>query len=339
MKKILFLLPLFVLMVSCTQDQLSSEIAIPLKEHPRPDFERSPWQNLNGYWQFAPDSANMGESKNWQENPDAFTSRILVPFSWASPLSEITLPKLNIGWYARSFNIGRDSGWKGKNVFLIFGASDFHTKVWINGQFAGEHKGGYVPFEFDITSFIKGGSNRLVVRVEDEELDNRPSGKQYYGNSKGIWQTVYLEPRNEVHLSAILFTPDIDKSELKAEIHLSAPAPEGLQFRLAGRGNNILFESALAAGDTASRFTIPVPDMKLWTLDNPYLYEVTASLASKSVIDSVSTYFGMRKISAVTIPGKDFQYVALNNEPLYLRLHLTKATILKDFIRFLPMSS
>ena len=136
--------------------------------------------------------------KNWQENPDEFTSRILVPFSWASPLSEITLPKLNIGWYSRSSTVGRDEGWKGKNVFLIFGASDFRTKVWINGQFAGEHKGGYVPFEFNISPLLKGGSNRLVVRVEDEELDNRPSGKQYYGNAKGIWQTVYLEPRNDV---------------------------------------------------------------------------------------------------------------------------------------------
>ncbi len=334
MKTILSLLPLFFVMFSCSQNQPSAEIAIPLKEHPRPDFERNPWQNLNGYWHFAPDSANIGETKNWQDNADAFTSRILVPFSWASPLSEITLPKLNIGWYSRSFNIGRDNGWKGKNVFIIFGASDFHTKVWVNGQFAGEHKGGYVPFEFDITSFIKGGNNLLVVRVEDEELDNRPSGKQYYGNAKGIWQTVYLEPRNEVHLSSIRFTPDIDKSEVRTEIHLSAPAPEGLQFRLAGKGNNIEFESALDEGDTASLLIVPVSDMKLWTLDDPYLYEVTASLVSKKVIDSVSTYFGMRKISAVTIPGKDFQYVALNNEPLYLRLALDQSYHPEGFYTF-----
>ncbi len=334
MKKTLILLPLILMMVSCSQKQPLADITIPLKEHPRPDFERSPWQNLNGYWQFAPDSLNAGEKENWQENPGDFTSKILVPFSWASPLSEITLPKLNIAWYARTFNIGRENGWKGKNVFLIFGACDFHTKVWINGQYAGEHKGGYVPFEFNITSFLKGGRNQLVVRVEDEELNNRPSGKQYYGNAKGIWQTVYLEPRNDLYISAVRFTPDIDKAELGAEVHLSAPAPEGLQFTLKGKGNNVAFESSLVAGDTAARFKIPVTDMKLWSTDDPYLYDVTASLVSKRIIDSVKTYFGMRKISAVSIPGKEFKYVALNNQPLYLRLTLDQSYHPEGFYTF-----
>ena len=73
MKKTFFLLLLVFLLVSCTQKQPLSENGIPLKEHPRPDFERNPWQNLNGYWQFTPDSANIGETNNWQENPDAFS--------------------------------------------------------------------------------------------------------------------------------------------------------------------------------------------------------------------------------------------------------------------------
>jgi hypothetical protein len=325
MKKTFFILPLVLLMVSCSQNQPAADIQIPLKEHPRPDFERSAWQNLNGYWQFKPDSLNTGEKENWQENTDAFTSKILVPFSWASRLSEITLPKVNIGWYTRKFTVSQDFGWKGKNTFLIFGASDFHTKVWVNGNYAGEHKGGYIPFEFNITSFLKRGSNKLVVRVEDEELENRPSGKQYYGNAKGIWQTVYLEARNDFYISAIRFTPDIDRKEVNAEVNLSGPAPEGLKFRLAGKENNIGFESSVSTGDSIARFTVPVTGMKLWSLSDPYLYEVTASLVSKNTIDSVSTYFGMRKISAVSIPGKDFKYVALNNEPLYLRLTLDQS--------------
>jgi hypothetical protein len=249
-------------------------------------------------------------------------------------MSEITLPKLNIGWYARRFSVGKDAGWKGKNVFIIFGACDFHTKVWVNGKFAGEHKGGYVPFEFDISSLLKGGSNQLVVRVEDEELDNRPSGKQYYGNAKGIWQTVYLEPRNDLYISAIRFTPDIDNAEVSAEVHLSRPASEGLQFKLEGKGNNLAFESPLNTGDTLSTFKLAVADMRLWSLDDPYLYEVTASIVSKRVIDSVNTYFGMRKISAVTIPGKDFKYVALNNQPLYLRLTLDQSYHPEGFYTF-----
>ncbi len=249
-------MPLIILMFSCSQKQPLADIPIPLKEHPRPDFERSAWQNLNGYWQFAPDSAMTGEKENWQKNPESFTSKILVPFSWASPMSEITLPKVNIGWYARRFTVGRHNGWKGKNIYLIFGASDFHTKVWVNGQFAGEHKGGYVPFEFDITPFLKRGSNQLVVRVEDEELDNRPSGKQYYGNAKGIWQTVYLEPRNDIYISAIRFTPDIDKSRGRVlKFICQLRHLKVCSSGLTGKGNNITFESPLGAGDTTARFT------------------------------------------------------------------------------------
>ena len=243
MKKI-FLLSAFIFsLVSCSTEQPVPDADIPLAEHPRPDFERLPWLNLNGYWQFAPDSLNIGEKESWQGKPGSFSSRILVPFSWASPMSEVELPKVNVGWYSRNIRAGNTAGWKGKKVFLIFGASDFHTRVWLNGEYVGEHKGGYVPFEFDITPFLKKANNQLVVRVEDEELDSRPSGKQYYGNAKGIWQTVYLEARKDVHISSVRFTPDIDKAEVKAELTISTPAPEGLVFRIEGKGNGLRLES------------------------------------------------------------------------------------------------
>jgi hypothetical protein len=334
MKELSYFFLLVIIMISCRSEKFSPETDIPLQEHPRPDFNRGPWQNLNGYWLFAPDTLNIGEKENWQNNPQDFCTEILVPFSWSSPLSKVTLPEVNIGWYAREFKPVRREIRKGKNLFLIFGASDFHTKVWINGRFAGEHKGGYTPFEFNITEFLKKGNNQLVVRVEDEDLDNRPSGKQYYGNAKGIWQTVYIETRGDIYLKGIRFTPDIDKEEVSTEVHLSVPAPEGLVFRLHGKDNNIVFESGFREGDTTSVFRIPVAEMKIWDIETPYLYEVTASLASDNVIDSVGTYFGMRKISAVSIPGKDFSYVALNNEPLYLKMALDQSYHPEGFYTF-----
>ena len=332
MKKIFLFMPLLLIAYSCSTEQPVTDI--PLAEHPRPDFERSIWMNLNGYWQFAPDSLMEGEKENWQENPEKFTSKILVPFSWASPMSEIKLPKVNMGWYSREFTAGSGKDWKGKNIYLIFGASDFRTKVWVNGQYAGEHKGGYVPFEFNISPLLKNGINRLVVMVEDEELDNRPSGKQYYGNAKGIWQTVYLEPRSEVHITAIRFTPDIDRNQVNVEVRLSSPAAQSMKFRLMGKGNNIMFEAPVGEGDTTAIFQVPVSEMKLWTPDDPYLYEVTASIGSTKINDNVSTYFGMRKFSAVAIPGKDFTYVALNNEPLYLKLTLDQSYHPEGFYTF-----
>ncbi len=307
---------------------------IPLAEHPRPDFERSVWQNLNGYWHFRADSLNTGLSENWQNEPEFFDKKILVPFSWASPLSEIKMPKVNVGWYFRTFEIDDPQNWNGKETYLVFCASDFNTTVWINGTEAGKHSGGYVPFDFNISTLLVKGKNKIVVRVEDEELQNRPSGKQYYGNAKGIWQTVYLESRSKNYITNIRFTPDIDNQQVSVELNLSEKTEGPLQFNLAGKDNNISFQGEIPSGENSATFSVRVENMKLWDLEHPYLYEVTVEISGQNVNDEVSTYFGMRKISAVDVPGKDFQYVALNNKPIYMKLTLDQSYHPEGFYTF-----
>ncbi len=324
---ILFIL--VIVLFACSKKQ-----EIPLAEHPRPDFEREVWQNLNGYWHFKLDSDNVGLEKEWQKTPVIFTDKILVPFSWASPLSEVKRPKVNYAWYYRSFNIDDPKLWEGKNVYLVFCASDFNTTVWINGTEVGSHSGGYVPFDFNISDVLKSGDNNLVVRVEDEELDNRPSGKQYYGNAKGIWQTVYLEARPENYISGIKFTPDIDNNQVTVDVNLHEKAKNDLTFRLKGKGNEIDFTGKVPGGKSSGTFVIPIQNMKLWDLDHPYLYEVNAQIQNEKINDNVASYFGMRKISAMQVPGKDFEYVALNNKPLYMKLTLDQSYHPKGFYTF-----
>jgi hypothetical protein len=307
---------------------------IPLAEHPQPIFERPVWQNLNGYWLFKADSTNAGLTENWQTQTETFDKKILVPFSWASPMSEIKMPKVNVGWYSRTFSIENAKNWEGKNAWLIFCASDFHTTVWLNGKEIGQHSGGYIPFSFNISENLVEGENKLVVRVEDEELQNRPSGKQYYGNAKGIWQTVYLEARPENYIKNIRFTPDIDNQLVTAEVNLADNTASAVKFSLKGKNNQLGFEGEIPANSKTANFTIPITDMKLWNLENPFLYEVTASVTDGNSSDEVSTYFGMRKISAVEIPGKDFKYVALNNEPLYMKLTLDQSYHPEGFYTF-----
>lgn len=305
---------------------------IPLPEHPRPNFERSVWQNLNGYWQFKPDSLNVGLTENWQNEAEFFDQKILVPFSWASPASEVVLPNVHVGWYFRKFKIVNPEKWNEKETFLNFCASDFETTVWINGEKAGSNKGGYTPFDFNISQLLKEGENTIVVRVEDEELQNRPSGKQYYGNAKGIWQTVYLEARSENHISLVHFTPDIDLEEVKVKVQLQNKTSSKSEFIVYGSG--IDFKAEIAPEKSLAEFTVPIQNMKLWDLDNPHLYEVKATVRGENINDEVSTYFGMRKISAVEIPGKDFQYVALNNKPLYMKLALDQSYHPEGFYTF-----
>ena len=122
---------------ACSSTETTSEV-IPLPEHPRPDFERAQWVNLNGHWNFT-----FNESAARQGLADgsiqSFDQKILVPFPWGSPLSEVE-NKGDIGWYAKTITIPK--AWKGKRVFLVVGASDWETQAFFDGKELGIHQGG-----------------------------------------------------------------------------------------------------------------------------------------------------------------------------------------------------
>src|SRR5688500_3391543 len=140
---------------------------IPLPEHPRPDFERAEWMNLNGRWRFAFDARNEGERAGWPSGALPGGREIMVPFSWGAPLSGVP-DSADIGWYARSITI--PESWRGRRIFIVFGASVWRTTAWLDGTRLGEHQGGYTPFSFELTSLVRAGaSQRLSVRVDDTD--------------------------------------------------------------------------------------------------------------------------------------------------------------------------
>ena len=316
---------LWLVTVILTAPLFGASLPIPLPEHPRPDFERADWVNLNGVWQFRFDKENAGETGNWASKSAAeFPERITVPFSWGSKLSGLE-NKADIGWYRRAVKI--PEAWKGKRVFLVVGASDWITKGWIDGQPVGEHQGGYTPFEFELTSQVKWGEEQQVVlRVDDTPHPFKLEGKQGYGEAKGIWQTIYLEARPMLHLTSLHFTPDIDAGNvtIKAGFNaaVSADAVLGIHFK-----NGEFPDAArpVPAGVREMSWVIPVEKAHLWSLDDPYLYEVGTSLTALGDADHVSGYFGMRKISVEKLPGTEFPYVALNHKPIYLQITLDQS--------------
>ena len=140
MKAVLLILTL----AAAALDAQAPSAVIPLPEHPRPDFERAEWVNLNGRWRFAFDAANRGEQAGWAASALPGTREILVPFSWGSALSGVP-DSADIGWYARSVTV--PAAWNGRRVFLVFGASDWKTTAWLDGQRLGEHQGGWLKHE------------------------------------------------------------------------------------------------------------------------------------------------------------------------------------------------
>ena len=148
----------------------------PLPEHPRPDFNRPTWKNLNGSWDFKFDSDNRGLKEGWFKGTK-FDKKIIVPFPWGSKLSKVK-DEANIGWYYREINIPKD--WRSKRTFITIGASDWETSVWIDGKFVGKHQGGYVPFSFDLTPHLKYGQNqKLTIRVDDAAGDPKKFNRGY----------------------------------------------------------------------------------------------------------------------------------------------------------------
>ncbi len=298
--------------------------AVPLPEHPRPDFMRSLWLNLNGEWQFEFDAQNKGVEESWFAADKPFAETILVPFPWGSPLSQVK-DEADIGWYRRMITVPPD--WMGKRIFLVVGACDWETTGWLDGLMLGRHEGGYTPFEFELTRLVKWGTEQtLTLRVDDAARDFQLFGKQGYGNARGIWQTVYLEARPMVFLRKVHFLPDIDRGTVTLRASFSEKTDiDGfleIQFKNADRQPERRFFSA---GSKEVEFTFSLTDAHLWSLEDPFLYEVDAVLSVGDQVDRVATYFGMRKISVVPFPGKDFTYIALNNKPVYLQLTLDQA--------------
>nr|WP_293167027.1 sugar-binding domain-containing protein [Allomuricauda sp.] len=303
---------------------------IPLPEHPRPDFKRSEWTNLNGKWSFKFDKEDKGLEQNWKEGKVAFNKTINVPFPWGSELSGVA-DEADIAWYKKEIKV--DDSWRGKRTFVVIGASDWETTVWLDGVKLGTHQGGYVPFSFELTDHITyGRSQQLVIRVDDIRRDFTLYGKQGYGNARGIWQTVYLEARGTQYLDALHFTPDIDQSKVVATAYLpdDALVDQTVTVSVETASGPLKKTITIPQGSYTGSVSIEIPNQHLWSLDDPFLYDATAQLGN----DVVESYFGMRKISVKDMPGTDYPYIALNNEPIYLQLALDQSYHQEGFYTF-----
>ncbi|HTL55140.1 MAG TPA: glycoside hydrolase family 2 TIM barrel-domain containing protein [Candidatus Limnocylindrales bacterium] len=327
----LFAFQIWVLTLSCpvwagTQN-------IPLPEHPRPDFERAQWMNLNGLWEFQFDGENRGLDQKWFNNTEKFPEKIMVPFPWGSESSGVE-DKATIAWYERTVQV--PESWQGQRVFVVIGACDWETQGWLDGVSIGSHQGGYIPFEFELTPHLKPGKEqKLVLRVDDSPRAFKLEGKQGYGNARGIWQTVYLEARPQIFIQSVHFIPDIDQGKVTAKVSLSNPSSQNTPLKLQFKTGEVPDAvQSIPANATETQFDLTIPRAHLWSLEDPFLYEVDVSLQAGNREDRVASYFGMRKVSVRDVPGLGYPYIALNNKPIYLQLTLDQSYHPKGFYTF-----
>ncbi|MBR5288461.1 MAG: glycoside hydrolase family 2 [Clostridia bacterium] len=307
--------------------------AIPRPEHPRPDFVRDTFLNLNGVWQFAFDDEDKGAREGWMKPGYALPLEITVPFAYQTKASGLgpTDEIHPVIWYRRSFTVPAEM--QGRRILLRFGAVDFECDVYVNGVRVGGHKGGYTPFAIDVTNALVEGENDLCVRVQDDPDCTQPRGKQYWDRGlmgcwytpvSGIWQTVYMEAVGEYGMKFIHVTPDYDRHMFTAEIALDKRPQETLELELVYSFEGKVKRTVKVSVDDRS-VRVPVDmivkgdldPIKVWAPGCPNLYDLTVTLLKGGkVVDKVDTYFGMRKIER-----RDGR-IYLNNSPLYQKLIL-----------------
>ncbi|MDZ7374309.1 MAG: PA14 domain-containing protein [candidate division KSB1 bacterium] len=286
------------------------------REYPRPQMMRGDWLNLNGLWQLAIVSREA-------PRPASFPLEVLVPFPVESALSGLGR-KVDPGerlWYRRTFRL--PEAWKGRRVLLHFEAVDWEAEVFVNGNRVGEHRGGYDRFSLDITTALRTTREQeLVVAVWDPtNAGGQPVGKQtlnpggiWYTPTSGIWQTVWLEPVPESYIESLQLTPDVDRSSLIIRTRIGG-GREGLTLEAVASAKGRVV--ARQSGPAGEALVLSIPSPRLWTPDDPFLYDLKIRLhAGGRPVDEVTSYFGLRKV-AIGPDSNGVTRILLNGSPVF----------------------
>ncbi len=289
-------------------------------------------RSLAGIWDFQPDPQA-------EFTPDhvSFTRTIPVPLPWQAAFPDLARYS-GYAWYQRTFVL--DDDWLAGEVLLTFGAVDYLCNVYINGQHAGAHEGGYTPFTLAIGRLLQAGENRITVRVYDpvqqgglierhphfplEPAGQQPPGplsvphgkQEWYAGVGGIWQDVTLRAVPATHIDHVRVVTALDGT-VQVRVRLHGAEHVAVQAA-AGRGDQVVAEATATAAAGEAELTLRVPDPRWWSPDSPNLY----TLRVRAGTDEREIRFGIR-----TIETRDGRLL-LNGEPFYL-----VAALDQDFYR------
>ena len=268
------------------------------KEHPKPQFERKNWINLNGEWEFEIDNGNSGAEREFYITDKTFSKVISVPFCPESKLSGIGYTDfMNSVWYKRVFTLNKEQI-NGRTV-IHFGAVDYKASVYINGKLCGIHKGGYVSFSFDISEFVKAGENVVTVHAEDDTRNRLiPSGKQSdkyesylcsYTRTTGIWQTVWIEFTPKFYIKSVKYFSDYNAGTLTVNATVCGAGTLNIKSFFEGRDTG---EVSVYTDGGFVTATVNLKEKNLWEIGSGGLYDLELEFEN----DKVKSYFGLRNI-------------------------------------------
>ena len=267
-------------------------------EHPKPQFMRENWMNLNGQWQFEFDFSNSGKEKEYYRNDKIYNDVIEVPFCPESKLSGIqNVDFLNAVWYRRKVTFTEEQ--LKNRVILHFGAVDYFATIYVNEKEVGTHKGGMVSFSFDITDYVKEGTNTICVQAQDDTRDRlNPTGKQsekyysygcFYTRTTGIWQTVWIEFVPQNYILKAKYTTDIENAVLSIQATVIG---KGTLKAEAFYEDRKVGEASVTTHGGNTLLNITLLEKHLWEVGCGRLYDLVLTFDE----DKVQSYFGLRSL-------------------------------------------
>lgn len=281
--------------------------------------------NLSGIWHWKKDSLAVGEAENWQNGLED-SRPIAVPGSWNEQFVD-SRNYLGLAWYETQTYV--PAGWQGQRIFLRVGSANYAAKVWVNGQPVGRHEGGHIPFSFEIGSKLQWGKpNRISIQVENllsparVPTGNVPGGVfssyprsnydffPYAGLQRDVW--LYSVP-TAASIQDISIKTDFDNSVGKIDVTVQI-AGKARQGRVVVSGQGQEFPANLRFSDQTARVTISVPNVRLWSTEDPFLYQLEVSIDDgKNTIDRYTLDSGVRTISTTE------KAILLNGKPIFLK--------------------
>jgi beta-galactosidase len=287
--------------------------------------------SLNTGWKFFKADVPNAEQTRFD---DSKWQRIDIPHTWNidDPWDDEPGYYRGPGWYRRELTVGRE--FEGKKIFLFFEGANQVASVYVNGQKAGSHIGGYTAFSFDITPFAKPGRNVIAVRVDNTFNENIPPLTADFNFYGGIYRDVWLIATSDVHFEVSdhaspgvqITTPNIANGdgtvEIRGIIVNQSDTTRDLELvtTIFDAANRIASTSASRASVDANRRNelqtrLAIPRPKLWSPESPYLYTVRISIREHGeIVDQITQPLGFRWYNFDGEKG-----FSLNGRPLKLR--------------------
>ncbi len=275
---------------------MSEKERIPLSEYPRPQLVRDSYLCLNGRW----------DLRFLSDGAEAKTQTIMVPYSPEADFSGVnrTLHAHETMLYSRHVDFPEVDFGK-ERLLLHFGAVDYRAMVFVDKEPVFEHIGGYLPFTVEVskTSFD------LDVSVQDPGDNKEISrGKQssnpggiWYPKTSGIWQTVWMEKVPRTYITDLEIRPSLNGFSLKVNIS----GEERIEASVAILGREL-------AVFTGEETFIEIENPRLWSPEDPYLYEFSVTAGE----DRVSSYVGLRTFG-IGVDGEGVKRLLLNGKPYF----------------------